>query len=63
MTTLADKLVEAGARAIYDALEGPVANQDFARQQRQWLLSLDLSRVALLAVVGSLLSDLKRGAS
>jgi hypothetical protein len=43
--------VEAGARPIYEALEGPVANQDFARQQRQWEAALKVSRVAIAAAI------------
>lgn len=39
--------VERMARAIYDLMEGPVANQDFARQQRQWVLAQDLTLAVL----------------
>lgn len=40
---------EAVARAIYDEMEGPVANQDAARQMRQWQLAQRLAKVALTA--------------
>jgi hypothetical protein len=45
------KAVEAGARPIYEALEGPVANQDFARQQRQWEAALKVSRAVIAAAI------------
>lgn len=38
------------ARAIYDILEGPVANQDFSRQLRQWDHARELSDAALSAL-------------
>lgn len=44
-----EKIVEAVARAIDTELEGPVANQDFARQLRQWELSQKLARAAITA--------------
>ena len=31
-----DDLIEKVARGIYDELEGPVNNQDYSRQMRQW---------------------------
>ena len=43
-------LVEKVARAIYDDMEGPVANQDFMRQTRQWELAQRLARAALAAI-------------
>jgi hypothetical protein len=36
------------AEAIYAELEGPIADQDFRRQQEQWALSVRLARVALV---------------
>jgi hypothetical protein len=43
--------VEAVAKEIYDLAEGPVANQDFARQCRQWDLSCGQSRAALRTIL------------
>lgn len=40
-------LIEKIARAIYDALEGPVNNQDFSRQLRQWEQSKALATATL----------------
>lgn len=40
-------LTEIVARAIYDALEGPVANQDAVRQARQWERAQMLAAAAL----------------
>ncbi|WP_141397824.1 hypothetical protein [Novosphingobium sp. Chol11] len=42
-----DSMVERIARAIYDEMEGPVNNQDFARQTRQWALAQRLAAAAL----------------
>lgn len=39
--------VEALARVIYDKWEGAVANQDFGRQSRQWVASLDVARAVI----------------
>lgn len=36
MTDHSGELREQIAREIYDELEGPVADQDFGRQVRQW---------------------------
>ena len=47
----ADELVEKVARGIYDILEGPVANQDFGRQTRQWELSLVLADATIAVVL------------
>ena len=44
--------IEKAARAIYDELEGPVANQDFARQQAQWAQAQKLAHEALSAAEG-----------
>ena len=35
------------ARDLFDEMEGPVANQDFGRQQRQWELCQRLAKTAL----------------
>lgn len=35
------------ARELFDEMEGPVANQDFGRQQRQWELCQRLAKTAL----------------
>jgi hypothetical protein len=43
-------LIEAMARVIYDDLEGPVANQDFTRQMRQWEQAQKLATAALAAI-------------
>lgn len=49
-----DETREAVARAIYEEMEGPVANQDYARQMRQWDLAKSLAASALKAMtVGS----------
>jgi hypothetical protein len=45
--------VEKVARAIYDALEGPIANQDFTRQKKQWELAQRLAHAALLRAKGA----------
>jgi uncharacterized protein YgbK (DUF1537 family) len=45
-----ERLIEAMARVIYDDLEGPVANQDFTRQMRQWARSQELAHAALSAI-------------
>lgn len=44
-----DDLRTAIARPIYDILEGPVNNQDFGRQTRQWEMSLLLADAAIAA--------------
>ena len=44
---------EAVARIIYDDLEGPVANQDFTRQTRQWNQCLRITDAILAALSGS----------
>lgn len=46
-----DEVVEVAAKPIYDALEGPVNNQDFTRQMRQWE---DAKRIALTALTAAL---------
>lgn len=43
-------IVEAVARAIFDTLEGPVNNQDAARQMQQWNLSCLASIAAIRAL-------------
>jgi hypothetical protein len=45
-----DDLVEAVARAIYDELEGPINNQDYSRQLRQWERSKGISLAAIRAL-------------
>lgn len=45
------EVVEAAAKLVYDALEGPVNNQDFTRQMRQWE---DAKRIALTALTAAL---------
>lgn len=45
------ELREAVARALYDKMEGPVANQDFARQCRQWDLAQSLAEAAIAVVL------------
>jgi hypothetical protein len=40
-------IAQSVAQAIYDELEGPIADQDFGRQKRQWELSVRLARVAM----------------
>jgi len=52
-----DTLIEATARALYDILEGPVANQDFARQLRQWDLALTLADAARPVIRNEALED------
>ncbi|WP_100960972.1 hypothetical protein [Bosea sp. FBZP-16] len=37
------------AKALYEAMEGPVSNQDFDRQQRQWESAQALAVVAIEA--------------
>ena len=44
------ELVEKMARAIYDILEGSVANQDYTRQLRQWERAQDMARAALSVI-------------
>lgn len=41
--------LEAAAWIVYDMLEGPVGNQDAVRQQRQWILSLDIADAVIKA--------------
>jgi hypothetical protein len=48
------KAVEAAARGIYEILEGPIANQDFNRQRRQWELAQKLAAGAIRAYHASL---------
>lgn len=45
-TTMKERI----ARAIFDKLEGPVANQDFARQQAQWVLAQEVAEAVLDAL-------------
>lgn len=47
---MTDTTREAVARAIYDEIEGPVNNQDFTRQTRQWELAQRLADAALAAL-------------
>lgn len=47
-TTELGATAKAVAEAIYAELEGPIADQDFRRQQEQWALSVRLARVALV---------------
>lgn len=47
---VAEDVVERVARAIYDELEGPVNNQDYGRQMRQWELAQSLARAAIAAM-------------
>ena len=52
MTTerLTDEALRADiAKAIYDKLEGPIANQDFKRQQSNWALAQILADAAIAA--------------
>jgi hypothetical protein len=44
-----DDLVEAVARAIYDELEGPINNQDYSRQLRQWERAKGIALAAIVA--------------
>lgn len=46
-----DEVVEAAAKPIYDALEGPINNQDFTRQMRQWQ---EAKKIALTAIRAAL---------
>ena len=46
------EMVERGARAIDEVLEGPVNNQDFGRQLRQWELAKQLASACLRAALG-----------
>jgi hypothetical protein len=48
-----EKLTEAMARVIYDDLEGPIADQDFTRQMRQWEQAQKLATAALAAIEAS----------
>ena len=45
-----DDLVEKVARAIYDELEGPVNNQDYSRQMRQWVQAKRIAQAAIRAL-------------
>jgi len=47
--TIDEKAKDLVAKALYEAMEGPVSNQDFARQQRQWESAQALAVVALEA--------------
>ena len=49
--TIPPEALEAAARAIYDILEGAVANQDYGRQMRQWEQAQELARAACLAML------------
>ena len=49
--TIPPEVLEAAARAIYDILEGAVANQDYGRQMRQWEQAQELARAACLAML------------
>lgn len=51
MTPEQEALREKVAREIYDILEGPIADQDFGRQTRQWELSLVLADAAIAVVL------------
>jgi hypothetical protein len=46
-----EQIVETMAKRIYDTLEGPVANQDFTRQLKQWHRAMEIA--------DSVLSDLE----
>ncbi|MFX4085851.1 hypothetical protein ACKU27_12190 [Sphingobium yanoikuyae] len=43
-------IIEMAARAVYDELEGPVNNQDFTRQMRQWELAKKLVVISINAM-------------
>ena len=47
---MSDDLREKVCRAIYDEMEGPVADQDARRQRLQWELCLRLATAAIAAV-------------
>jgi predicted RNA polymerase sigma factor len=49
--TIPPEALEAAAKTIYDTLEGPVANQDYTRQMRQWEHAQELARAACLAML------------
>lgn len=49
--TIPPEALEEAARAIYDILEGAVANQDYGRQMRQWEQAQELARAACLAML------------
>jgi len=51
MTPEQEALREMVGREIYDILEGPVADQDFGRQTRQWELSLVLADATIAVVL------------
>lgn len=51
--TIPDEVVEAMARPIYDALEGPVANQDYTRQLRQWEQAKEVALAAARAMLAA----------
>lgn len=38
------------ARAVYDALEGPISSQDFVRQMAQWERAKKVARAAMDAM-------------
>lgn len=41
-------IAKAVTQAIYDELEGPIADCDFGRQKRQWELAVRLAKVAMV---------------
>lgn len=43
-------IARAVTQAIYDELEGEIADQDFKRQKTQWELSVRLARAALVKI-------------
>jgi hypothetical protein len=45
-----EKLIEKMARGIFDALEGPMANQDYGRQMKQWERAKEIATAALSAI-------------
>lgn len=49
MTTTPEQ-IEAVARAIYSTLEGPIADQNFGRQKRQWEMAIVLADAAINAM-------------
>ena len=48
-----DEAVEAGARVLYDELEGPIANQDYGRQLRQWEQCVKMARASIAAAINA----------
>ena len=57
MTDAHAKAVEAAAGAIYEVLEGPIADQDFRRQQRQAALATRLSVAAITAYLAAMRAE------